>query len=216
VIEEILPSLVVSAEAFDDSTEAILFPEETALIARAVERRKREFATTRLCARRALAILGLPPTALLSGVGRAPLWPDGVVGSMTHCAGYRGAALAYATNVWTIGIDAEPHDVLPTGVLDIVALPKEQEQVSWLQSNWPETHWDRLLFSIKECVYKAWFPLAGNWLGFQDADVTIHPVTSSFDVELLVPGPRVRGVELTKLSGRLLVRNGLLITAIAL
>jgi 4'-phosphopantetheinyl transferase EntD len=216
VIEEILPAKVASSETFDDSAEVTLFTEEEAAIARSVNKRRHEFRTARLCARRALAALGLPAVPVLPGVRGAPQWPDGVVGSMTHCDGYRAAALAYATDLRTIGIDAEPHDVLPDGVLGVVALPQEQERLASLRARSPETHWDRLLFSAKESVYKAWFPLAARWLGFEDADITIDPVQSSFTVRLLVPAPKVDGIELTGFTGRWLVRDGLVITTIAM
>ena len=70
MIEKILPDAVASSEAFDDPPDAVLFPEEEALISRAVEKRRREFRTVRHCARRALGELGLPPVAVLSGERR--------------------------------------------------------------------------------------------------------------------------------------------------
>jgi 4'-phosphopantetheinyl transferase EntD len=216
VIEEILPFKVASAEMFDDSAEVTLFPGEEASIAQAVDKRRYEFSTARVCARRALAELGLPAVPILPGAGGAPRWPDGVVGSMTHCHGYRAAAVAYATDLRTIGIDAEPHDALPEGVLDAVALPQEQERLASLRASSPGTHWDRLLFSAKESTYKAWFPLAARWLGFEDADMTFDPLGNSFTVRLLVPGPEVDGVELTAVTGHWVVRDGLVITAIAM
>ncbi len=75
--------------------------------------------------------------------------------------------------------------------------------------------WDRLLFSAKESVYKAWFPLAGRWLGFEDAIVAVDRGFGSFSARLLVPGPVLGGRELTGFSGRWLVREGLILTAIA-
>src|ERR1700761_3617241 len=94
MIEEILPSFLASADLFGDAPDVTLFPDEEALLGRAVEKRRREFAAGRGCARRALAALGLPPAPLLPGEGGAPRWPDGVVGSITHCAGYAAAAVA--------------------------------------------------------------------------------------------------------------------------
>jgi 4'-phosphopantetheinyl transferase EntD len=112
VIEKILPAAVACSEAFDDSPNAVLFPEEEAVISQAVEKRRREFRTVRLCARRALRELGLPPVAVLPGEHREPVWPPGVVGSMTHCTGYRAAAVAHSPDLVTVGIDAEPHALI--------------------------------------------------------------------------------------------------------
>ena len=116
MIEEILPAEVAAVEARADPPDVMLFPEEEAVIAKAVDKGRREFSTVRHCARLALATLGLPRSPLLPWERGAPQWPVGVVGSMTHCAGYRAAAVARARDVVTIGIDAEPHAVLPDGV----------------------------------------------------------------------------------------------------
>src|SRR5260370_32090209 len=174
MIEKILPAGVASAEAFSDPPDIVLFPEEEALLARAVDKRRREFSTARNCARRALADLGVAPTPILRGERGAPQWPSGTVGSITHCAGYRAAAVARARDVLTIGLDAEPDDVLPDGVIDLVSLPRERDRLRDLAAAAPGTCWDRLLFSAKEAVYKAWFPLALRWLGLQDADITLN------------------------------------------
>jgi 4'-phosphopantetheinyl transferase EntD len=117
--------------------------------------------------------------------------------------------------VRSIGIDAEPHDVLPDGVLDAVSLPEERSALGELGRATPGLCWDRLLFSAKESVYKAWYPLTERWLGFEDAVVTIHPDSGTFEAKLLVSGPRVADRPLTGFAGRWLVRDGLVVTAIA-
>jgi 4'-phosphopantetheinyl transferase EntD len=216
VIEEILHAGVVAAEAFDDSAEPDLFPEERAVVARAVPSRQREFATTRRGARLAMARLGIPPVPLLPGDAMAPQWPAAVVGSMTHCAGYRAAAVARSSAVRSIGIDAEPDEPLPEGVIDLVALPSERAHLAGLRASRPGVHWDRLLFSCKESVYKAWFPLARQWLGFDGATVRIDPVARTFTADLLLPGPVVDGAVLRGFSGRWLARGGLLLTVISM
>jgi enterobactin synthetase component D / holo-[acyl-carrier protein] synthase len=175
VIEKILPAAVACSEAFDDSPDAVLFPEEEAVISRAVEKRRREFRTVRLCARRALRELGLPPVAVLPGEHREPVWPPGVVGSMTHCTGYRAAAVAHSRDLVTVGIDAEPHEPLPMGVIEGIALDEELGRLVKLVAAKGAVCWDRVLFCAKETVYKAWFPLTHRWLGFQEANVTICP-----------------------------------------
>ncbi len=214
VIGRILPPAVAAAEAFTDPPGVTLFPEEEAVIARAVDKRRREFATARACARAALASLGLPPAAILPGLRGAPRWPAGVVGSMTHCAGYRACAVARDRDVLTIGLDAEPHDALPDGVLRAVASGDEQARLAGLAIAAPGVCWDRMLFSAKECVYKAWFPLTRRWLGFLDASITIDPANGAFTARLLVDGPEVKGAPLTGFGGRWLVGGGLIITAI--
>lgn len=215
MIEEILPSGVAAAEAFGDPPGMMLFPEEEAVISKAVGKRRLEFTAARHCARAAMARLGLPPVPVLPGSHGAPRWPPGVVGSMTHCAVYRAGAVARASEVITLGIDAEPHEALPPGVHDLVTIPGERQQLARLSATVPEICWGRLLFSAKESVYKAWFPLMNCWLGFEDARLSIDPAGGIFTAQLLVPGPVIQGKQLNEFSGRWLVRNGLILTAVA-
>ena len=215
MIEEILPADVVAAEAREDPPDATLFSEEEAPLARAGRKRRSEFTTARMCARRALAELGLPPMPLPPGPKGEPQWPPGLVGSITHCAGYRAAAVARTPAVRTIGIDAETHGALPGAVVTTISLPEERAWVRDLSRTDPGVWWDRLLFSAKESVYKAWFPLTRRWLGFEQAAITVDP-DGTFSARLLVAGLRVGDRELGGFTGRWLIRDGLVLTAIAL
>ncbi|MFH9809014.1 4'-phosphopantetheinyl transferase [Streptomyces olivaceus] len=222
MIEELLPTTVVSVAAYghDETGHLPLCPEEEAIVARAVAKRRREFTAVRSCARRAMEKLGVPAQPVLPGERGAPSWPDGLVGSMTHCDGYCAAALARATDLASLGIDAEPDGPLPEGVLDSVALPAEAERLRRLAEERPGVHWDRLLFSAKESVYKAWFPLTRRWLDFLEADIEISvspgggPGSGTLRAALLVPGPTVGGRRLTHFDGRWTARGGLVTTAI--
>ncbi|MFC4589566.1 4'-phosphopantetheinyl transferase family protein [Sphaerisporangium corydalis] len=216
MIESILPSYVVSEDLFEDPPDTMLFPEEEKAVEVAVDKRRREFTTARLCARRAMARLGLPPVPVVPGPRGEPGWPSGIVGSMTHCTGYRAAVLGRSARVATIGIDAEPNEVLTQGVLEVISLPAERERLRELARRSEGVCWERLLFSAKESVYKAWFPLTGLWLDFEEADLSIGPDDGTFSARLLVPGPVVDGSEVTAFSGRWLVRDGLILTAIVL
>jgi 4'-phosphopantetheinyl transferase EntD len=201
VIADILPPQVAAAEEFGDLPDVRLFPDEEAVMANAVDNRRREFATARACARTALAKLGVPAAPIVPGSRGAPQWPPGVV---------------LGRDVVTIGLDAEPNDTLPDGVLKVVACDAEAARIVALKAAMPEVSWDRLLFSAKESVYKAWFPLARRWLNFKDTRVDFDPVHPTFSARLLVDGPVVNGEMLTGLDGRWLVGNGLLATAIVI
>lgn len=215
MIEKILPAAVVAVEAYDDPPEAVLLPEEEPCVAKSVDKRRREFTTVRHCARQALARLGRPPAAIIPGERGAPGWPGGVVGSMTHCAGYRAAVLAEAGEIVTVGIDAEPHVPLPEGVENAVTLADERVHLAELAAAHPGVHWDKLLFAAKESVYKAWFPLAREWLGFSDARLRFDPA-GTFTAELLVDGPQVKGEMLRGFQGRWLAEGGFVVAAIAI
>jgi len=217
MIEKLLPSPVEVAEAFGDDPAAMLFPAEQAIIARASDRRRREFATARGCARTALGRLGQPPVAVLTDSEGAPQWPAGVAGSITHCLGYRAAAVASTRAVVSLGLDAEPNGALrDPGMLDIIALDEERARLGELAAAIPGVCWDRLLFCAKEAVYKAWYPLARCWLDFKSADIVIDARAGTFEARLLVPGPPVAGSPLATLPGRWLAGRGLLVAAVVI
>ncbi|MFI5727019.1 4'-phosphopantetheinyl transferase [Streptomyces cyaneofuscatus] len=215
LLSPLLPRSTQVFEEFGDPSEAFLFPDEQVTIAKAVDKRRREFATTRHCARRALAALGQPAVPLVPGQRGAPTWPAGVVGSMTHCDGYCAAAVAIKTDVASLGIDAEPHAALPDGILDLIALPREAQQVAELARQNPRLHWDRLLFSAKESVYKTWFPITGQWLGFHEAELEIDPYGKTFQVRILREAYDQQGRPLQAFSGRWQVLRDLALTAVA-
>jgi len=212
VLRQILPASAASAHTFADAQHTFLYPEERLEVASAVERRRREFATARSCARAALARLGIASGPIPRGRHGAPRWPAGVVGSITHCEGFRASAVARAMTAGSLGLDAEPNGPLPALVLERIAGDEER---AWLGETSGErsVHWDRLLFSAKECVYKAWYPLTGERLVFSDATVSLHP-DGCFAARLAVaPGSPWRS-EARNLSGRWLSARGLLLTAI--
>ena len=215
MIEAILPAGTVAVDTLTEPPGAFLFPEEEQIIRVAVDKRRREFTTARWCARQAMSRLGRLPAPILPGPRGEPRWPAGLVGSITHCDGYRAAVLAEADVITTLGIDAEPNEPLADGVLPAVSLPEERERIDTLLHEHPEVRWDRLLFSAKESVYKAWFPLTSRWLDFEDADITFDPLAGTFEARLMVTDARMHGRQLTGFNGRWLAEQGLIVTAIA-
>jgi 4'-phosphopantetheinyl transferase EntD len=214
MIEQLLPDGVVVVEAFEDAPNEPVFPGEEDLVANAVESRRREFVTARRCAREAVAKFGHAPSSIRRGANREPLWPPGLVGSITHTTGFRAAAVAPRSVVASVGIDTEQDQPLPAGVEDAITVRAEPEMLAALALGFPLTHWGRLLFSAKESIYKAWYPLTGRWLGFEDACVTIDPA-GTFAAKLLIDGVRRDGEPpLTELHGRFLMVRGWVATAV--
>lgn len=207
MLAQLLPARVASAETFGDAGD--LLPEEQPYVEGVVASRRAAFTTARACARRALADLGLPPVAIPRGDEGQPVWPDGVAGSITHCDGYRAAAVARTEDVASVGIDAEPAGALRQGVLARIASPGEREHLEALAGTRPDVAWDRLLFSAKESVYKAWWPLTGRWLGFEDAELAFG-ADGSFTARLLV-----EDVPAERFHGRWATGRGLVVTAVA-
>ena len=211
------PDNLAFAELYSDPPGLAPLPEEEPLIARSVAKRRNEFITARHCARLALRQLGHQPVPILKGDKGEPCWPDGIVGSLTHCQGFRGAVAGRQSAVRSVGIDAEPHDVLPDGVVDAVTIPEERHEMAVLPEG---LHWDRILFCAKEATYKAWFPLTRRWLGFEDAHVVfdVDPTGRAGELvsKIMVDGAALSGPPLTALHGRWSVDRGLVLTAIVL
>ena len=216
MLESILPAGIESEERFGEPPDEVLFPEEQAIVAHAVQARQREYAAVRSCARACLGRLGYPPVPILPGIGGAPKWPPGVLGSMTHCPGYAAAAVGPFPQISALGIDAEPDAPLPDGVLDLVATAAEQDQLAMIQSGPDSPNWDRLLFSAKEALYKAWFPLVGEWLDHQEAEIRFHQHEATFTVMLSRDGLIVNGRQIRRFHGRWTREQGILVTAVVL
>jgi 4'-phosphopantetheinyl transferase EntD len=191
-----------------------LYPEEAIKVARAVEKRRREFVAGRVCARRAMAALGLPPAPILAGEDRAPVWPQGVIGTITHTDTYCAAAIAReGRGVRALGLDVEPDTPLNLALLKTIALPEERDAIAAR----PEAERGRLgklLFSAKECAYKCQYALTRTFFGFSgmrvDLDLERGEFVAVFQREAgeFRPGDALRG--------KLLVEGGYVMTAMAL
>ena len=204
MIADILPAGVVAAESFGPAAYRGLFPGEAAAIATADPGRRAEFAAGRAVARAALASLGAPPGPVPRGPAGEPVWPGGVVGSITHCAGYRACAVGLARDLAAIGIDAEPCLALADGLLAEVAGAAERAWLAELSTASPGVPWDRVLFCAKEAVYKAWYPRTGQ-----------RPGLRSMTVQVATAGTFAAALPPASLTGRWLVSGGLIVTAVS-
>ena len=140
---------------------------------------------------------------------------------MTRCTGYAAAAVGPDRRILAIGIDAEPDAPLPDGVLEMVATPAEQHRLATIGSgpdspNWGSPNWDRLLFSAKEALYKAWYPQVGEWLDHQEAEIHFHPHQATFTAQLSRDGLIINNRHIHRLHGRWTRERGILVTAMVL
>lgn len=215
------PTLKVEETRLGCEEPELLLP-EVAQIAQAVSSRRIEFATGRACARRALARLPVssrpnPEFALLNGPDRAPVWPVGVVGAITHTgrapAGYCGVAVGRSVDLRAVGLDVER--ALPLGgeLWPSVLTPTEQ---SWLAGfdGVRAGMLAKLMFSAKECFYKAQFPLSRRFLGFGEVEITLDPASSTFDARLTEYARK--NLPLVRCSGRYAESEEFIFTGIAL
>ena len=204
-VRSLFPASVCGAELVDFSQASALYPEESALVANAVEKRIAEFRAGRHCAREALRALGREPGAILAD-GRAPIWPDGIVGSITHCTGYCGAVVAgsFASG---IGFDAQTVRAVSLQAWSAIASPRELECD-------PLADWRTIAFSAKEAFYKAQYSITRSWLGFDE--VSIEPLgVDAFRVRLQ-RDISVLGPYGTTFVGRYAQDDGLVFAAVCL
>lgn len=169
-----------------------LHPLERTMVSHAVPSRQAEFGDARWCAHQALKELGASPDVANAPIYRGergmPLWPEGYCGSLTHTEGYRAALVAPEGAIRSVGVDAEPAEPLPEGILGVIARHGELTQIASLaQAGIPFA--DRLLFCAKEATYKAWFPLTKRWLGFEQAEIDIRPDGTFISYLLVRPTP---------------------------
>ena len=164
-----LPETVAAAEIYTDLPDLSPLPEEEPLIAKSVAKRRNEFIAVRYCARLALGELGVPPAPILKGDKGEPCWPDGVVGSLTHCDGYRGAVVGRHERGAVGGYRRRTARRATQGRARRDQPARRAHEHRRAARG---LHWDRILFCAKEATYKAWFPLTQRWLGFEDAHIT--------------------------------------------
>jgi 4'-phosphopantetheinyl transferase EntD len=169
LIERIVPPVVHVVGGERPPQDVSLFPEESAIIRNAAEKRRRDFRAGRACAHLALAALGVHDVAIASGPRREPLWPPGIVGSITHCPGYVAAAVAFGEHLLALGIDAEQWGAAGSDLESFICTPAELDR--YRDSEHP--CWRTLVFSAKESLFKALYPLRHFELEFADVEVTL-------------------------------------------
>lgn len=171
VFGPLLDERVVVEEIDPRTVQASLHPEEQAIVEGAVPTRVAQFTAGRHCAHRALARLGVPNgLPLLRTEDRAPIWPKGFVGSITHTDSWCAAAVARSSDVLAIGIDVESATPLSRSVFDRVCTEAEKERSR--HAPIPRL-WGKVVFSAKEAIYKCQHPLSGKFLGFHAVDLEL-------------------------------------------
>ncbi|MET0387514.1 MAG: 4'-phosphopantetheinyl transferase superfamily protein [Polyangiales bacterium] len=198
---------VITAEGVPALVDDQLFPEELASITRAVPKRRAEFGAVRLCARRALAQLGVAPGPLVPAPDRSPRWPEGIVGSMTHTGGYCAVAVARAGSLRSVGLDAEHERVLEPALLRMICRPEEQRALAARSGGAADAI---VHFAAKEAFYKCQYPLTHTFLDFLDVEVDVDFTAGRYRVRV-VKSLASRPVWLDHTEGRFLRRDGLVL-----
>ena len=152
---------------------AFLYPNEVGAIERAVDRRRFEFSTGRWLARQGMRELGLPESAVPCGPAREPLWPRGIVASISHSASSCALAIASREHYRGVGLDLElsspPKDELARLIVS-PAEPPAYRRGDML----------RLVFSAKEAIFKCLYPICGTFIDFHHIEVVFDHHNLSF------------------------------------
>ncbi|PIE12984.1 MAG: phosphopantetheinyl transferase [Rhodobacterales bacterium] len=170
-MELLPPGLVLAWEDPALSDEGLFAVEEVAMH-RAVPARRAEFAAGRRAAHRLLEQVMGRASPIPMGPDRAPLWPGGVVGSLSHCPGACVAVAGRADDIRAVGVDIEPYAPLDPALFDIVATARER---GWLETLPPTRRGlaAKCLFSAKEAVFKSQYGITGKMLDFHDLECVL-------------------------------------------
>jgi len=198
-IEGVLPEGVAVRVRPPGGDLADLLPVERAAVARAVPKRREEFATGRALSRSALTSLGAPPVPIPVAKSREPVWPRGFTGSISHGADLVVAVVAPDGVLASLGIDVEGRDPLPPGTSHLILHPREVRSAR--AAGWPQV----AVFSAKEAVHKALFPSTRVWMDFLDVEV-LPAADGSFQV-IPADDQRTTAPGLEELRGRLLLSH---------
>ncbi len=169
---------VAAAELREDADASLLYPAEAAFCAGFAPQRSADFAAGRLCARRALADLGILDFPIAVNADRSPRWPPGITGSISHTEGYCCAVAADAHVFGSIGVDVEILGRIDSEVAPLIFTRDEAAFLSTLTGA-ARRHAATIIFSAKEALYKCQFAVTGQWLDFHDVTVELalptHP-----------------------------------------
>lgn len=211
MLDQLYPSPVATMAGVP-TDEVPLLPEEAEGLERAVPARRREFAVGRECARAALRKLGVSGARILRAADRSPVWPRGVVGSISHCAGFCGAAVAKTSEVLALGLDVECLGRLAPESRSLICSRSETKALARRPFRFDPVE---AAFSAKESFYKAYHPRTGFFLDFLDVRVDFNATGESFEVEILRrDAPSLLGRRVV--GGRLRMGNGRVLTGVAI
>ena len=181
IIKDIFPEHVATHICPVLNNANALFPEEKAIVEKAIDKRRFEFATGRHCARECLKQLGITPCAIPRTPDGMPAWPTGTIGAITHSHDYAAAVVAHRSMVESLGVDIERTDRLTNSLSERILTDHEAK---WIEQQTPYTgDLPSLFFSAKESVYKCIYPHARQWINFKDVHIVPNLETRSFSAQ---------------------------------
>lgn len=182
------------------------FPEEARLLSpNAVSKRRLEFAAGRHAARKALKLIGQSNCPISKGQYGQPMFPDGLIGSITHTESLAVAIVGTANNQRGIGVDLELVQRFKPDLSDAVLTPIELRHVN--DENQLAAH-----FSAKEAAYKAIFTTLGKVIGFQDVELSFDDRGKAFSAKAITGFSSMFPIGKDFLNGRVLTTQGMILS----
>ncbi|MCK6371914.1 MAG: 4'-phosphopantetheinyl transferase superfamily protein [Gammaproteobacteria bacterium] len=212
VLDALFPSGATTAMLAAGGVVTAPAPEELAFTKGFQGKRLAEFGLGRASARCALQRLGQPAVGIPVGRNREPLWPPGIVGSITHADNCAAAVVGLKPTFTALGLDLEPAEPLEASLWERISRPAELQRLGGALVT-PGLG-VRLIFSAKESVYKALWPLTKQFLDFHDLQTWFDAESGCFSVTF--SGKTGDADEFTGLEGRFLLADGLIATGVSL
>lgn len=184
-LRTLLPNtLLIEAMPVGAASENLLYPDEFAVVAKAVEKRRREFAAGRICARKALVRLGRAACSIPVGAMREPIWPADVTASITHDGDHAMVGMASARDVRLLGIDLAIAKPLGPELRALVCSEDEMRSLTLFADSFSDNDPFKLVFSLKESIYKCLFPVVRKIFDFHDVRVNLRAREEAAVIEL--------------------------------
>ncbi len=183
-INRLFPKEVVCVEGYIQFVSEDIYQEEKYYIENAIEKRQSEFKAGRVFVKKALNKFGIYDYPVLMGDNRAPIWPNRIVGSISHTREYCGVAVGFKSQFQTIGLDIE---IIQNVEKKLWKYFCTKQELSWLEN----IHFSEqqkmaaIVFSAKECLYKFQNPINNEWFGFKDVLILINKRIGKFKVKFI-------------------------------
>ena len=209
---DLLPSTVAVSTSDPRRGWSGLHPDEVPATANMGALRRLEYTAGRQAAHGAMDQLSISDQPVVNGSDRAPIWPAGIVGSISHTSDYCIAVAAYDNDIHTVGLDIEPKRALCAELIYEIC---NREERDWL-ANQPveqQGYLARLMFSAKECAYKCQYPLTKKLFGFKVLNIDLDLEEGSFSATFVQPvGLFCMGC---KLKGQFYIGHDVIMTTMA-